>query len=484
MTKVKLNSPASGKWVLVNAPSSMAIQQGISIQLPIPTKEARRVESGQLHHGELARWIHKYIESGELDEVLVPQYKSEMAQLQLFQDSMDALNEQDFERAMSKTQELVTNYPKDSLAKLNFAHLLLQTQRAEDALNLLTEIQDKQQNNIRFIIVKARVLEALGRRQEMVALLSMAYNSAPQNYSLIQELQRIGELIPVVFNGENILESKFVTRSKYSQMVREQATALIKAKRYAELQKLVDFHLEDRKPELAQFLAELLLEKQPDSIEAKVSFGIANMHQKNLDKAEEVFKAVLKKDADNYKAHTCLARVYFDRGNTDEAKALLESILAKAPNKTEAPELLILAQPSAEERLAKAVELTAKYPTNWVPKKLLGDLEFGLGQVKDALDKHLEVFKDSNSDDALTMILHEYDKLNLVEDALKLISEITDLDKRNAAVRWNTANVYLKAGRLKTALAVLKGIVNDKSLPHDTRFSSTVLLAEIYKNMK
>lgn len=484
MKKTQPNRTTSSKWELVKAPSSMAIQQGISVDLPIPVKEVRRVQSSQFHHGELARWIHKFVESGEVEESEVASYKSAMAHLQLYQESIEALNEQDFQTAMEKTTQLVTNYPQDSLAKLNYAHLLLQSQKADEAQNVLNEIQEKQRNNIRFIVIKGRVLEATGQRQEMVNLLTAAYQSAPQNYSLVQELQRIGELIPVVFNAENLLESKFVTRSKYSQMVRENASALVKAKRFAELQKLVDFHLEDRKPELAEFLAEMLLAKQPASVEAKVSLGIARMHQKSLDKAEAAFKEVLAKDPDNYKAHTCLARVNFDRGNVEEAIRLLEAAYAKAPNKTEAPELLILAQTSAEERLAKAVELAGNSPENWVPKKLLADLEFGLGQVQDALNKHLEVFATSNSDDALTMILHEYDKLNLMDDALKLISEVKDLDKRNAAVRWNTANVYLKAGRLKNALNVLKGIVNDKALPHDTRFSSTVLLAEIYKNMK
>ncbi|MGF1572240.1 MAG: tetratricopeptide repeat protein [Sumerlaeia bacterium] len=484
MKKAKLKrTSTSSKWELVNAPSSMAIQQGISVQLPIPVKEVRRVQSNQFHHGELARWIHKYLESAELEEAEIANYKSAMAHLQLYQDSIEALNEQDFASAMDKTTQIVTNYPADTLAKLNYAHLLLQSQKPEEAQAALNQIQETQQNNIRFIVVKSRVLEALGKRQEMVALLTAAYQSAPQNYSLIQELQRIGELIPVVFNAENLLESKFVTRSKYSQMVRDHANTLLKAKKFTELQKLVDFHLEDRKAELAEFLAEMILAKQPASVEAKVSKGIALMHQKSLEKSEVIFKEVLAKNPDHYKAHTCLARVNFDRGQVEEAVALLESIYEKEPTKTEAPELIILAQTSAENRLAKAVELAAKSPDNWVPKKLLGDLEFGLGQVEDALNKHLEVFRESDSDDALTMILHEYDKLNMMDEALKLIGEIPNLAKRNAAVRWNTANVYLKAGRLKNALNVLKDIVNDKALPHDTRFSSTVLLAEIYKNM-
>ncbi|MDX1972226.1 MAG: tetratricopeptide repeat protein [Candidatus Sumerlaeia bacterium] len=484
MKKSPANRSASGKWELIQAPPVLAKQQGILVALPIPVKETRRVESGQLNHGELARWIHKYVESGEASPALVDSYKSTMAHLQLYQESVDLLNNQDFQAAFEKTSTLVNNFPQDTLAKLNLAHLLMQSGKAKEANDLLTDIQSAQSGSLRFLIIKARVLEALGNRQEAVGLLHSAFQQAPKNYSIIQELQRLGELIPVVFNADNLLESQFVTRAKYSQLVRENTAALLKARKFAELQRLADFHLEDRKPELAEFISQTILEKQPDSASAKTSLGIALMHQKKLEGAEKIFRELISTSPTNYKAHTCLARILFDFEKMDEAKGLLLKAFELDSEKTEAPELLILAQPGPEERMAKALELCQKYPNAWVPKKLLGDLEFGFGQVEEALAKHLEVFAKANSDDALTMILHEYDKLSRLDDALKLISETADLEKRNAAVRWNAANIYLKGGRLKPALAVLKNIVNDKSLPHETRFSSTVLLSEIYKNMK
>jgi len=475
----------ASKWELVPVPESMKIQHGISMAtMPVPKKEAKRITVGQIHHGELSRWIKNYSTNEELDTEDLEAFQNLSRHLELYQEAVSAMEEHNAVLAYEKLKELGQLFPNDKMAKLNLATYHLQNNFVEEAEAVANEIESLYANNIRFMVLKARIEGKKGNKENMIAILHQAYRINPKDYNVIRELQAVGELVPVVFNADDLLQSRFVTRTKYSEMIREHARKLIRTKNWAEAAKLAKYHIEDRKPEIATVLSEQILEHDPENEVALQSLAYGLMAMKKLEKAEAKFHQLLEKFPNNYKAHTGLARVYFDTARLEDGIGILNKAMELDMEKTEAPELAILAKPTAEERMALALEIAQKYPDSWVPKKLIADLEFGAGEIKDALEKHQEVFEASSSDDALTMILHELDNLNRLEEAVSFLHNIKDLGKRSAAVRWNAANVYLKAGRVKPAVSILQTLQNDRELPHETRFSATVLLSEVYQTLR
>ncbi len=481
--KPAANASLKSRWVFHPVPEMMKRQQGLPDTLPVPRKESHRLDKGSVTHGEIARWIENFLAESP-DHSEAEQLRSIATHFAKFQSAANCMTDGHLDRAREILEELVQEHPQDALSKLNLATVLVQLTKGEEALKLLEEISPVYMGNVRYILILSRALAMVGRREEMLKLLWEANNKTRGNSAIIRELQMHGELVPMVFNPFDLSQMKYVTRAKYLELVQNQIDAMKKAGKYDQIQDVAKFNLDDNKHEAALLACGVLLEKDENDVKALTTAGLAECRRENWEAGEERFSKALSVDPENPKALAGMSRVLAQTNRTDEARESLRKAFAKDPNYIEAAELLVLTYPGNDERLNCALELQQQYPDAWVPLKLIGDLEFGAGQTEDALEKHRQAFAMYESDDTLTMILHELDRLDRLGEAVDLVEKTSDISKRSAAARWNAANVYLKIGRVKPAMDILKDIVKDQRLPHDTRYSATTLINEVEASLK
>ncbi len=481
-SKAPATKPArKNRWTLHPMPEGFRQQQAIPDRLPVPTRETDRIDRGAINHAELSRWIFNYLEEHpDCDHQTALRGVAE--RFEVFQQAVNALNEGDCERAEELFRDVIAREGSDHLAKFNLASALERLGRQGEALDLLADIKDLFLNHTRFTILCSRCFLGTGKRQEAIGTLREALERNQGNFALVRELQALGELVPVVFNANDIRQTKYVTRDRYHELVMEDMDKRLAAKEYDVARRIVDYQVKDGKHAEALSAADAYLEKEPEDVDVSLDRTVSMLALGQKDEAVELLEELLKSNPGHAKIMVTLGRARHASGDPSGAAELFAEAFEKDQTFVNAAELLILCNEGEDARMEGALELARKYPDSWVPKKLIGDLEFGQGQVRDALAKHLEVWSESDSDDALTMIIHEYDKLNETGNAIAFIDGVKSWPKRSAAARWNAANVSLKAGRTQKAIELLTSLARDASLPHETRFSANSLLADINAN--
>ncbi len=250
-------------------------------------------------------------------------------------------------------------------------------------------------------------------------------------------------------------------------------------RKVSEILKIAKTQYDERRFDISALIAKRAMDLEPDSPEANHYVGVGDLLRDQPVNAEKHLRVAHASQPSDSKVAVALARALHQQDRTKEAFDLLQAFLEKAPNSVEVAELLVLWHTGADERRAKVEELAARFPKAWLPVKLRGDLAFSAGQIEDALELHRQSWEMHPSDDAATMILHELDSLGRGEEAVTFALGLEDLNSRAAPLRWNAANVCIKSGRLKPAVALLDAMISDTKLPTDTRFNATLLLSEV-----
>ncbi len=484
MARSKAPSPKSAakpRWTLHPMPDVFRRQQAVPERLPVPTRETDRVDRGAINHAEVSRWIHNYLEEFP-DHEDAKGLRRIAERFAVFQKAADALNGADLAQAEELFRDVIARESRDHLAKFNLSTVLERLGKPGEALEVLAGIQDVFIDNVRFSILRARCLLRTGSRAEAVRVLNGALAKSPGSLALVRELQSLGELVPVVFNSNDMRQTKYVTRERYRELVMEDLRKRIAAKEFDAARRIVAYQVRDGKHGEAIEAAEALLKVRPDDTDVRLDRALSLLATGRRDDAVAELESLHASAPAHAQVAVALGRAKHAAGDTDAAARLFAAAFDADQSFVNAAELLILCREGEDARMSGALELAAKYPDSWVPRKLIGDLEFGQGHVRDALEKHLDVWRQSGSDDALTMVIHEYDKLNRIGDAISFIDSVGNWPKRSAAARWNAANVSLKAGHTKRAIELLNGLARDPSLPHETRYSANSLLADINAN--
>lgn len=475
---------AKSKWELVTLPPFMVDHQGLPDVVPAPRREADRVRRGGAHHGEIARWVRRYV--AECPEAAADAEKLEdaAAHMEEFQAASEALSKQQYEAAASGYASLLDKWGSDRAAKLNLAQCRNLLGAGDEALALLDELREALEGNIRYIVIRSRVLQSLRRREEMIDLLKGAFEKAPANPALRQEMVRVGELVPAGPDPRKPGETQFVTRVEYEKLMRKKIDELLEKEAFDQAAGLADFHLESNMPATALMLAERGLEKAAEHTGMLTVLGMARTRLGQPKEAAETFRKVIELRPDHSRARAGLGTALMEAEQVEEAREVLEKLLADEPNNVRAAELLILSHDEGEDRRKATEKLRKDFPESWVPVKLLGDLAFRDGKIEEALQLHRQAFDQHPSDDTVTMILHDLDRLERIEEAIRFAEGIPSLERRSATVRWNTANIYLKGGRVKPAIQVLERMAADGRLPFETRHSATILLKDVRANVR
>lgn len=480
-SKTASRTPRTSRWAMHPVPDQFRRQQSLPHTLPVPARETQRIDRGAVTHAELSRWIVNFLEETP-DHPGAAQLRAVAERFEVFQQGADAMNAGDLGTAERLMRDVLARCADDHLARLNLATVLERLNKVEEALALSTGLEPEFPDNPRLVAVRAHSLLKLGRRAEALAILRAAHQKAPASAVLVRELQSLGELVPVVFNAQDMRQTKYVTREKYRELVMTEAQRRAKAGDWDGAARIAKFQLEDGKAEEAVAVADIVLAGRPGDAEAMATKGLALLKLGDREKSKETLEKAVAAAPSDAKIALALGRAVYAAGDRGRAEELFLKAFQMDNSLVNAAELWILCREGEEARLAAALDLSAKHPDSWVPAKLIGDLEFGQGLVKDALEKHLKVWATAKVDDALTMVIHEYDRLDRTTEALALIESVPDLATRSAAARWNAANVCLKGGRIPKAVEILSQIVRDTTLPHETRYSACTLLSDVLAN--
>lgn len=470
-------------WEMTTLPERIARQVGIDCPLPVPGREVARVQKGTFSFHELAQWIQNHLEEHP-DHPDQSKFQDVALMLVRLHHSTQLLSAGRPAEARAVLEELLKDQPDNGLALLNLADCHNVQGEHEKALEIASTLVERLGANLRLLILRSRALIALKRRAEAVRLLRDALAAAPGNTTIRAELVRINELIPVSLDPARPAGTQFVDRPSYRKTALERVNGLLAGGKFAEALSVVTQLNDARLSEIAAEAAALILAKVPGSAETLHAAGLAAAHQDQNEQAEAHFRAALKLKPASADTRIALAQVLGRTERLDEARSLLHAVLAENANNVSAAEMLILLEQGDDAQLAAARALGEKHPDSWAVKKLLGDLDFRLGDVEDALARHREAYDKSGNDDALTMVLHDLDRLDRTEEAIRLLDSVPVGTMKGGPVRWNAANIYLKAGRVKPAIVLLEGMVRDRRLPHETRLSALNLLGEVRQSVQ
>lgn len=471
------------RWRLHVLPASLREEYALPETLPIPGREAARVDRGVVPFGELARWIEKFLEEQPNHEQ-AGLLRDTARRLNLHQTAAELIEGGRSREALDILRGLSEREPRDRRARFAHAVALCHLGEFDAALAEFAEVEAVFGRAANFVLMKARALARTGRGDQALATLKAAYEFDPKNALIARELVAMGYLVPAHFDPRHPEQMKYATREQYEDAVRQQVRALRAKEAWDELVRMGRFQLEDKRPHIAVALAALVIENQPNHVGALVLAGKAELARDLPTAARNHLEMAVELAPENVEAKVVLARVLVRLDLNTEAGELLNGLLASDPNNVEAAELWVLLEPTAEGRERRARELHDKAPTAWLPHKLLGDLAFARGDLQGALDAHRLSLAIHPADDTMTMILHELDALGRPEEAVKFAEQIPGVQRRSAAVRWNAANVLLRGGRIKGATQLLEALLADRSLPHETRLNANMLLAEVFASTR
>lgn len=478
--KRKLAKTRPTNWVLHPSREEMRRTQAVPEFLPAPPREATRIDRGGVSHGELARWITRYL-AEHPDAEGAEELRNTAARFEKFDAAAEALRVGANEEAIALLEQVVALNSRDALAKLNLAQCLANAGQFERAFALAEEIHVVFAANPRYMVVRFRAMSGRGDKDGAVAYLRECHRQAPGSVSVQQEMIRAGELIPVGHEPGDLGKTRTMTRERYEESLGKEIDRVLHEKNWtATLASMAQFHLEGNMPGPASLIARRMIDRDPQNLEGLIIAGVAESRRENWQEAEDFFRRALAINPAETRTLSGLGYVCSQTDRLEEARELLLRALDVDPNYSQAAEQLILQAEDDDGKLKVAQELQQRHPEAWLPTKLLGDLDVRFGQIEDALAKHRAVWQKAQHDDILTMILHDLDRLGRIEEAVSVIEEVKDMAARSLPVRWNAANIYLKSGRLKKAAKLLEALVADRRLAPDTRFSANLLLNQIY----
>lgn len=464
-------------WATFTVAERARVLHALPQTLPIPASEKGRMRSGAIGMGEFSKWIHRFLEeTPDAEDGAALRVVAD--RLKLYYEAVQALNEGEHQGARTLLERIVEESPEDRMAALNLALAEIETGDAEKALSRFDELEPHFAGESRVPVLRSRALLRLERRDEALKLLWEAHEANREDRSVVSELQRLGEFVPVQFVPGAPSQTRLMPRAEYEEAVFQRSQQMVEAKDVERLLVLIDRMIVGGRGALAVRIAESAVQaiEENTRLHRTLAFALCA-----ADRAEDAVKAgekAVELAPESSRSHAALARALRQAGRLDESREAFRKAIELDGTNVDAFEQYLISFEEAE-RLAKAKELEADFPSSWIPGKLIGDLLFAAGDVEAALECHYKALKAGNSDDALTMVLHDLGHLGRIEEAVREVEKQgRDIARRGGNARWNAANLMLEGGRARGAAEILHGMVVDEKLAPELRFSANRLLAQ------
>lgn len=465
------SSSAESRWLLQPLAATLANHLGIHFPIPQPRRETDRLHRGAFSNTELASWIASWLAENP-GASNAEQLRAARTQLLELEEATKLMENQNFAAAQTLLERFVPAHPECQGGRLNLADCYNVAGEAQKAIETLDAGGEKVATLTRALLIRSRALVALKRRDEAAALLRPAYARNPKNTVLRDELVRIGELFPT---GD--AQGRHIDRPTFRKQLQAAATERLEAGNATGVLVVVRQAVQVGMLDVAYELLDRLDAQDPNNVAAQSERALALMEEARFADAEARYKALA--EAGQEVSLQLGVAVGRQEGRRDEGAAMLLGLLEKEPDNLPVAENYVLLHEGDEARLEASRRLIEKFPQSWAALKLLGDMDFRLGDFEDALLKHRKAYEISQSDDALTMLLHDLDRLERVEEAVQVIGTLSNLPERSGTVRWNAANIYLRSGRVRPAVQILEGIIRDVRLPAQLRQAATRLLTDV-----
>jgi tetratricopeptide (TPR) repeat protein len=205
-------------------------------------------------------------------------------------------------------------------------------------------------------------------------------------------------------------------------------------------------------------------EKDPKDVESWLMLGRLDRVNHNSVEAEKAFKKVLDQDANNEEALTGLAMVYSEVGDTKNAIEMLRVVTTKNPN------------PRTLSALANFYEQTHDYtsaidawrqalqmdPENSRIKRALAEDMVRIEHLDEALKLYSEIAAADPRDIQVQLQMSAIYRLKGdFAKARTAFNKARELDRDNIEVRYDEVNLLDSEGKTDDAIAALRAILND-----------------------
>jgi tetratricopeptide (TPR) repeat protein len=480
---VKTPEQRTGRWVMHPMGKRATSQQATPDVLPIPPREVARVEKGTATVGEIGKWVARFV-SEEPAHPMAEVFRETSARFLKVQEALDALQDGDKEKARALFLEVVTATPGDLRAQLNLALCQLDLGDVSAAEQIVARLQTSLGGETTYELLRSRILAAQGKHAERRDLLWKLHKKEQNNMQVVNELIAMGDVVPIGFDPKNPSRVQFASRAHYRKLVVEQVGKILEQGRTDDFIRNIRFQVQGNKPEIAIDLINMIEKADPGLAQVHYLAALAYSALHQWETAERHARAYVEAEPDSLIGHVALGKTLLGLDRRGEARECFEKALAIDSNSLEAGEQYVLSADSPEQQADFVKGLAEKFPSAWMPHKLMGDLAFRDGQLDRALELHTKAWEEGRADDALTMLLHDLGRLGRVEESVQLVEKVADINRRSAQVRWNAANLLLQGGRVRPAVAILKHLMNDGTQTPEIRNSAANLLGHVTNNAK
>lgn len=276
------------------------------------------------------------------------------------------------DQASSAYANLVSKYPKSVPLKVTYAHILIQQKNFPQATSISDELMKSNSSDPQVAVLNGMLLLHAGKANDAFLALQKAEKNAPDNLQLklwfAQAAQSKGDL--------QTAEQNFQAAAHLDPSNIDAARGLASV-----ANQLGDYNL------LMQ-VATTTLTRYPDSSDAYLWKGLAELHQNQADQAAADFQTAVAKGPTNASAMEELGAMRLSQNKVPEGKQLLQEALTANPGDARALRILV-AYDLHEKQLPQAITLVqqqiAKAPSSSEMYDILSELQLVAKNAPDAL---------------------------------------------------------------------------------------------------
>ncbi|HJZ10835.1 MAG TPA: tetratricopeptide repeat protein [Acidobacteriota bacterium] len=277
-----------------------------------------------------ARLAELYIQTNRMDEAIQdanraleknPNNKEAhrmLGQIYLERLYMSDMTGEEVNKAIKEFQEVLRIDPADDWATLSLGQLYLQSNRAGEAVALISRYLEKDPNSSAALLAAASAYQQLQQYDKAIQHLSRYLELNPSNPNTLQQISELHER-----RGDFARALEFMERAYQADPGNVPA-----------LRKYVDLlEKNQRFPEAVRILQERV-ESEPQKSQWKILLSKALQRSGDQDKAEAILKEEIAKNSEDLDLHLALIQIYEDGRKFPEALAQLKEMINRLPGNT------------------------------------------------------------------------------------------------------------------------------------------------------
>ncbi len=254
------------------------------------------------------------------------------------------------------------------------------------------------------------------------------------------------------FGYENYKNKQYDRAAKYFWIVAKLDT-IDKFPRVYSL--LGDSYFKLEKPDSAQIVFEMGVEKYPESAHLHRMIGFLKAQREQIDEAIEEYEKVIELEPDSKDDWRQLASLYAKAARDDEAIEAYDKVLEMDPADVESREIqaaLLGRTGDIEGLIQKKEEVRTQDPDNSRIRFELGELYYREQQYEKAIDVLKELLALSAEDvAAMEYMANSYRSLEKHDKAIEYFKKILDIQPQNKRVMCEISRSYREIGHFQSA---------------------------------